>query len=804
MIDAGPGFAGQLKGSMSHWRRADPATEVDSHLMARSLGIVGAIGCGLVFVYVLLPGASHTDRLALVLLAAIGLSVGLPLACGLADRQPPIVFEGAVVLATALTSLGVYFVHMPASPVILFYLWCTPYAFWFFTRARALFQTALVVIGFSAARLLSGAVHPALAGPASDAWGEIVLLTGTVIVSGELVYRMRVRISESQRRVARIFESAPTPMARIGPDLRYIDANHAFCKALGRPRSQVVGAHALDFVPDDQRERGTRITDDLFAGRRHSVQLERDYLRADGTRLRFLTNISMLGEPELGLQEAFIQALDLTERKRAEDALAASERRYRTLVETAQAVVWASDAEGAMTFVNDAVRSVLGYEPEELLGRPVATVLPEHDRAASAQLFARLRHTHTMSGETVLVRKDRGTIIATYSVAAQRDQAGELTGFAGTVIDVTERRRAAEALRVSEERLRTLIDNAPAVITVRDPDGRLTVANQEMARLLGVEPEALLGQLIEDLHAPEQAQAYREYDAIVRETGEPVVHDIAFPLPDGEHVFLAVAFPLPAGRDEAPMICRIAVDVTERERARNALVRSNEERRRLLAELVRAQEDERRRIAADVHDESIQVLAGVAIRLGLLNGLLDRPEQQRLTAGLDESVRRGIQSLRRLLFDLRLPALDELGLAAAIRSYLEETVGVEGTSYSLDDRLEAEPPGELRTVLYRIAQEALSNVRKHSHATHVDVLVEGSVDGFTVCVRDDGVGFDVSEQAAQAPGHLGLVGMRERVEAAGGWIEVRSEPGHGTAVEFGVPADEAVATMAAVAQERPA
>jgi signal transduction histidine kinase len=93
-------------------------------------------------------------------------------------------------------------------------------------------------------------------------------------------------------------------------------------------------------------------------------------------------------------------------------------------------------------------------------------------------------------------------------------------------------------------------------------------------------------------------------------------------------------------------------------------------------------------------------------------------------------------------------------------------------------------------------------VRKHARAGHVDVVLEGSTDGFTVFIRDDGVGFDVSDPPDEEPGHLGMVGMRERVQAAGGWIEVRSEAGHGTAVEFGVPASSEAAAEMAVVQQR--
>jgi PAS domain S-box-containing protein len=430
---------------------------------------------------------------------------------------------------------------------------------------------------------------------------------------------------------------------------------------------------------------------------------------------------------------------------------------------------------------------VFGYAPEDVRGQNISRYLSEARRSAIQEALERLRAGRAVTGEVDVYRADGRRIITSYSIASLDDDEGRPIGFVGTLLDVTEGRRAAEAHRISEARLHAVIDNAPAAITIRGADGRLLVANREAARLLGGEPGALPGTVYEDFHDEEQAAALRELDARVLGAGGPVVSQTTMQRPDGEHIFFTAVFPLPAGRGEGPLVCHMMFDVTDRERARRELERSHEERRRLLAELVRAQEDERRRIAADVHDESIQVLAGVAIRLGMLSGMLDQPEQRRLIEGLDDSVRRGIKSLRQLLFDLRLPALDELGLAAALRSYLSETIAPEGVAYALEDRLGgAEPPAELRTVLYRVAQEALSNIRKHAHAHHVEVTLAGSAEHVEVTVRDDGVGFATSN-GGEVPGHLGLVGMRERIGAAGGWIEVESEPGRGTEVRFGVP-----------------
>lgn len=780
--------AGQLGRILSGWQGNNPAAEVNSRLMARSLGAVYVAGATLALVWVLVPSPPQSDRLAVAVLALIGELVGVTLLSGLLDSSPRLSFEVAVAIATVLISLAVFFVRVRGTGLSYLYMWCTPYAYWFFPRARALLQAGLVIVGFAVAALAASRIHPTLAGEPSTDWGNVVLLAGTVLIVGELVRRLGLTIEESHRRFARVFAEAPTPMARLDADGIVTDANTAFCRAMGRSDAQVIGSSVRDLAPAEQMPMLERSRADLLSGEAASSQLELDCIRPDGSGVSLLLNVSLLGRP--GRQaEMFVQALDLTERKQAEQALTISEQRYRTLVETSQAIVWSADPDGTITFVNDAVEPVLGYKPEQLVGRSLATVLPEEDRDSSMERFARLQAGHAVTGETPHRRRDGRTILGSYSVAPLPGRNGEVSGFVGTVIDVTERRRAEEALRVSEARLRAVIDNAPAAITIRDPDGRLYAINREAARLLGGEPADFLGRDdVELIPKDAENRSVQADNAHVLANGEPVVREGALVLEDGPHSFLVVAFTLPAGPEGPPLVCRISFDVTDRELARHELIRSNEQRRRLLVELVRAQEDERRRIAADVHDESIQVLAGVAIRLGLLSSQLDRPEQQRLIVGLDESVRRGIKSLRQLLFDLRLPALDELGLAAALGSYLSETIAREGTTYTLEDRLEVDPPAELRTVLYRVSQEALSNVRKHAHAQHVEVTLSQSAAGFTVTVRDDGVGFDPADQPDAVPGHLGMVGMRERVQAAGGWIEVRSEPGRGTEVEFGVPA----------------
>jgi signal transduction histidine kinase len=217
------------------------------------------------------------------------------------------------------------------------------------------------------------------------------------------------------------------------------------------------------------------------------------------------------------------------------------------------------------------------------------------------------------------------------------------------------------------------------------------------------------------------------------------------------------------------------------------LRRSADERRLLLSRLLKAQEDERTRIAGDVHDDSVQVMSAVHIRLQLLRRRLSDPELIAALEPLEEAVRLSVRRLRHLLFDLHPPILDSEGLAAALRVYLDQNHTEDGPVYEIRNELDEEPPPQIRTVLYRIAGEALSNVRRHAKADRVAITLDRHDGAFRVRIDDDGVGFAVDERSAPRPGHLGLASMRERAELAGGTWRIESTPGTGTTVEFEVP-----------------
>ena len=240
---------------------------------------------------------------------------------------------------------------------------------------------------------------------------------------------------------------------------------------------------------------------------------------------------------------------------------------------------------------------------------------------------------------------------------------------------------------------------------------------------------------------------------------------------------LANVFALATERARVQAQLRLSVD---------ELRKSAEDRSRLLAHVVQAQEEERQRIADDIHDNSVQVMTAVALRLATIRRRLGGGELDPLLVSLEHDVRQSITRLRHLMFVLRPPALEAHGIAAALQAFLAQVAEDTGIEYSLDDRLTAEPEPAARTVVYRIAQEAVANVCKHARAGRIDVVLSERDGGVMVEIRDDGAGFDADAPRHAPPGHLGLLVMRERAEQSGGWCTVESSPGAGTAVRYWV------------------
>lgn len=217
------------------------------------------------------------------------------------------------------------------------------------------------------------------------------------------------------------------------------------------------------------------------------------------------------------------------------------------------------------------------------------------------------------------------------------------------------------------------------------------------------------------------------------------------------------------------------------------------ERRKLVGQLINAHEEERKRIVEDLHDDPVQAVVALRMRLETLAARTSQPELARELNGLRDDAAEAAERLRRLLFEIQPVELDRRGVGLALRVCLEQASAETGLAYELDDRTSRRPTQAVRTLLYRVGREALANVRKHAQASSVEVQLDDDSDGFSLDVRDDGQGFDPEHGLRVRPGHLGLAAMREQVEITGGRLNLESRPGTGTALKVWLPDTGALA-----------
>jgi two-component system sensor histidine kinase UhpB len=349
--------------------------------------------------------------------------------------------------------------------------------------------------------------------------------------------------------------------------------------------------------------------------------------------------------------------------------------------------------------------------------------------------------------------------------------------------------RAEMALRESEERFRTIVEQSPISIQVMTPDGWTVQVNRAWEELWGVTAADVRNYNM--LH-DEQANSLGMMPHVERGfagemvTMPPVAYHTPETLKTGrKRWFQARIYPVKGDRDEIRNVIMMYEDITERQWA-------TEDLQKLSAELMNAQEAERKRISQELHDELGQALTAMRINLAALEKdlSLGLPTSRNKLSETGVLVDETLEHVRELSHALRPTMLDELGLVPTLRWYVNryaERLGIEVEFEAMD--LGDRPAAEIETALYRIVQEALTNIAKHAQARRVHLRLSRQESKVTALIEDDGIGFDVQKRmAADAPGSgAGLFGMRERVALWGGTFTIQSRPDQGTRLFVELP-----------------
>ena len=495
-----------------------------------------------------------------------------------------------------------------------------------------------------------------------------------------------------------------------------------------------------------------------------------------------------------------ITFVNITQRRMAEEALRESEERHRIIVESARdyAIV-TTDVDARITSWSPGAEAIFGWTAAEIVMQPIAiTFTPEDVLAAVPEKeLATARQRGSAPDVRWHLRKDGTRVFIDGTMRVMTGPDGVVRGYVKIGQDVTERRETEEALRSSRARVQAIANMVPDLLWSNDAAGVADWFNDRWCDYTGQTPEQAHGNgWTEAIHPEDREQLVATFrDAM--ESGETIRHEHRIRSAGGDYRwFLVQAVPL---RDENDRIVRwvgASTDIHEQRMVRDVLEDRVHERTRqledvsrqrqqLLERLVRATEVERQRIARELHDELGQHITALRVGLQTQTRTESLSRMQAIVDQLDETI-------DRLTRELRPPALDQLGLHDAIASLAEEFSGNSGL------RLDLHLPAiagrrfsdTIETTLYRILQEALTNVWKHAGASTVSIIVDHQEDTLRMIIEDNGRGFDVEGvlQGAVAHGRFGILGMRERLALVGGSLFVESQPGSGTTLFVHVPA----------------
>ena len=496
------------------------------------------------------------------------------------------------------------------------------------------------------------------------------------------------------------------------------------------------------------------------------------------------------------LAVAFLLYRQNRTRQATQRALQSMKARASGFFESAMDPIISIDESQRIVLFNAAAERAFRWPRRAVLGQPVDVLIPQRFHAAHRAHVDQFRQTGVTSRRMGELRALTGVRADgdEFPIEASISQHVEDGRKVLTVIlrDITERMRAEALLARSEARLRGILDSAmDAVITVDDQQ-KVVLFNAAAEKMFGCPQEQAMGAplawFIPDRFRDAHARHVDDFGATgvtsrrmagarvvmgLRRNGEEFPIDASISqLTDGTSRFYTV----------------VLRDVSERARALESLARSKEELRELASAASSAREHEQSRIARELHDELAQAMSALKMDLSLIRSS-SSGEDVSLAKRLDRmeaQIDATIAAMRRIAADLRPLTLDDLGLAPAIESLVQDFQRRSGVRCELviaDPDLEL--PGAHATAVFRIVQESLTNVGKHAKASNVEVVIGEDPEGIIVAVRDDGVGFAID--GPRKPQSYGLLGVRERAYLLGGQTRIVSAPGKGTEIEVRLP-----------------
>jgi PAS domain S-box-containing protein len=595
-------------------------------------------------------------------------------------------------------------------------------------------------------------------------------------MQNEELIQVRDELDITLDKYTELFDSGPVGYLTLGRDAVITAVSLRTADLLEVPRSRLLGKRFEHFLARESRASWATFMEKVFANPGKTVG-ELALLTEGQTQL--FVRLEAVAAASGG--DCCLAMIDLTERRRMEEALLQSEQRYRAVVEEQTELITRHRSDGSYTFVNQAFCRFFGKTPAEVIGSNWRPEVFDEDIPMLEAKLSQLSCGHPVAELEIRVISALREVRWVQVVhRAFFDGEGRLVETQGVGRDITERKQAEITLAESQALLNSVIESTSDVIWSVDPvtfgmsSFNLSFSDYLFSRH-GIRVRC--GMRPEDVFPP--GEFVEKWRGFYRRTLEDGPFTVEYGVYAGNNVFELTFNPLKRNGTVFG-VSVFGKDITARKQAEETL-------KRYAQRLIVLEEELRKRIAMELHDDVGQELTALGLNLAYLDKCLPVEIMDTFRPVLDDSrqlTKEISRSVRNLMVELRPPQLDEYGLAPALRCYGEQYAQRTGIAVSVE--VDYDLPrlaGKIEPALFRITQEALNNVAKYAEATKVLIFLGNNGPFTRLLIRDDGKGFVPQESSLQPMGSgWGLTIMRERAELVGGRFRLETARGKGTSV----------------------
>lgn len=636
-------------------------------------------------------------------------------------------------------------------------------------------------------------------------WGEAYIslikegrkISGIQAVVSDITQRKNSlqMIKESEDLYRTVISKSPMPILLV-KEGKITFTNPVLQKLMGvKKTGQLIGRSAMDIVASEYRPLVKNRLKDLAEGKSNKPAVFKMNRKDD---LEVFVEFSSVPVIINGEQLAIVMGRDISQQRLMEEKLRESEKLLSSILQAAPIGIGLVK-ERVFYWINDAFVKMLGYNKKELIGQNSAMIYPSKEIWEEVGLvkYARLKKDKIAQVESRFRTKDGKEIdVLLSSVALNPKNNTESTIF--TAIDITQNKASERILKENEERYRTLFENMAQGVYYQGSDGKFLDVNRAALRILGITKEQFLGkasppsewkftnETLEEIHED-------EFPAIIslrtgKKTEDVVIRFLNPKL--NKHIWLLVNSQpqFRPGESNPYQVFVTLHDLTDIKNAEIELTKSYQEIKMLSRRTEEIREEERKQIARNLHDELGQILTAIKMDVSWIKNRI--PEKEELLTPRAEAtleiIDQAIVGVQQISSHLRPPILDNLGLFEALKSLLTDfrkRTGIK-TNIRLPDK-ETQFHPDFMISIYRIIQEALTNVIRHADASHVGLIIMEKNNTLEIQIKDNGLG--ISEEGIHSSDSLGLIGIKERILRWNGELEISGQAGEGTLLRIVLP-----------------